>query len=289
MRPALALAPLLSLLVGCGDAPAPPPPPAPKAPALAKPTPPPPPPAPAPTGRALLVASEFGLSPLACYLDQTRAFATGDACLALAPAGAELWLVAAARAAKVTGFGATSCPDAAPQPTLKVEAEAEALRGDAVVPLALKDALTYTPPTRPEDVDRAAPKELRKRLALALTAAFPTLGAVKPRVEQRAELDLDGDGALEVLIAVTVPAARGEDDAVARAAALFIERAGALTLLRGGEGSRARYTVLGALDLDGDGHRELYLNTYDDEGFALTLERLGEGGLEALGRWSCGA
>lgn len=287
MRPHLApLALLVPLLVGCSaDAP-PPPPPAQPQPATT-PAPPPAPPPP-PAGRALLIASEFGLSPLACFFDQAQNFATGEPCLALAPVGTELWLMTGT-AAKVTGQGQATCADVRPpEPTLTLDAPREALRGDAVLPTKLKDALAYVAPAPPAEVDAAAPKELRTTLAAAIRAQFPALGAVKPQIDQRVLIDLDGDGVDEALVVTTVAGKSKEEDADLRLSALFlVPTGGAPELLRAREATRERYTVIGSLDLDGDGTREIYLNTYDDHTFSLSLERRGADGLQSLGRWSC--
>lgn len=284
--PAALFVSLASLLSACGES-APPPAPAPVA--APKPAPPPEPtPPPPPTGRALLVASEFGLSPIACFLDQTRQFAAGEACLPIATTGAEVWLMSG-QAAKITGRGASECAGAASEPTLTIDAARDLLRGEAVFPVELKQTMQYAPPSMPADVDRAAPKELREQVAAALSAAFPTLGAVKPRIDQRAALDLDGDGQPEALIAASVPGPTDDDDAPLRVSALLLATAGGPpTLLRGRADAHERYTVIGAIDLDGDGRRELYLNTYDPDGFSLSLERQAADGLHTEGRWSCG-
>lgn len=284
-RPLALLASLAALLPGCGSE-APPPPPAPKPAPIEAPPPAPPPP---PTGRVLLIASEFGLSPLACFLDHTRTFATGDACLDLAPVGAEVWLMTGS-AAKVVGRGAATCPGAtSPGATITIEAPREALRGDAVLPSALKDALAYVPPEPPAEVDRAAPKELRERIARAIKAAFPDLGEVKPVIAQRARLDLFGDGTPEELVVATVPGKTRDEEANLRLSALFlVPEGGAPALLRARPDTRKRYTVIGSIDLDGDGTREIYLNTYGDDAFSLSLERREGDGLQSLGRWSCG-
>jgi hypothetical protein len=277
----------LLLAAGCG---AETPPPA------AKPAPPPvktepaPEPAPpsAPTGRALLVATEYGLSPIACFLDQEKKFAAGETCLGLGPVGAEAWLLSGATA-KVTGRGEATCPGAdAPEPTLAIDAAREALRGDALLPASARELLTYVPPTLPPDVDKATTKELRERVTTALTAAYPALGKLaRVRVEQRALLDLDGDGAAEELVAASVPG-KDEDAALRVSALLHGPENGALAPLRGRTDTSEHYTVIGALDLDGDGKRELYLNTYDDDGFSLSVERRAPEGLVSEGRWSCG-
>lgn len=281
------LALLVSLLVGCGGEAPPPPPPA-SAPAPTPGPAPAPEPPPPPTGRALLVASEFGLSPLACFLDAGKQFASGADCLALAPTGTEVWLMSGG-AAKVVGRAVANCPNAAtPEPTLTIDAPPDALRGDAVVPASLKEALVYVTPAVPADVDRDTPKELRGRIAEAVRAAAPELKTIKVRVDQRVSVDLDGDGAGEDMVAVVVPGDPKDDEANFRFSGFFlVPPAGAPVLLRSRADTRERYALLGAIDLDGDGARELYLNTYGDDGFSLSLESRGKGGLETLGRWSC--
>lgn len=287
MRPPFAsLALLASLLAGCGAEAPPPPPPAPAPAPAPAPEPEPPPP---PTGRVLLVASEFGLSPLACFVATSKEFASGEACLPLVPAGAEVWLMSGT-AARVTGRGAANCPGAAtPDPTALVDTPPETLRGDAVAPVSLKDALVYLSPTMPADADRGAPKPLREQIAAAITAAVPELKAPKPRIDQHASVDLDGDGAGETIVAAVVPGSSKDEDANFRYSAIFVVPAGgAPQLLRGRADTRERYGLLGTIDLDGDGARELYLNTYGDDGFSLSLESRAPDGLKTLGRWSCG-
>lgn len=276
----------LLLAAGCGAETPPAPKPAPP-PVKAEPAPEPSPP-PAPTGRALLVATEYGLSPIACFLDQDKKFAAGEACLALGPVGAEAWLLSG-QTATITGRGAATCPGAdAPEPTLAIDAAREALRGDALLPASARELLAYVPPTLPPDVDRAASRELRERVTTALTAAYPALGKLaRVRVEQRALLDLDGDGEPEELVAASVPG-KDEDSALRVSALLHGPEDGALAPLRGRTDTGEHYTVIGALDLDGDGTRELYLNTYDDDGFSLSVERRAPEGLVSEGRWSCG-
>ncbi|MDC0723249.1 hypothetical protein [Nannocystis bainbridge] len=277
---------LVSLLVGCGGE-APPPPPAPvQAPAPAPaPEPEAPPP---PSGRVLLVASEFGLSPLACYLDASQQFAGGADCLVLAPEGTEVWLMSGAPA-KVVGRAVAACPGVGePEPTLVIDAPPEALRGDALVPASLKGALVYVTPTPPPEADRDAPAELRARIAETITAAAPGLKVSKLRIDQHARLDLDGDGSPEALVAAVVPDPKDAEANLRFSGLFLVPASGAPVLLRSRVDTRERYALLGALDLDGDGPRELYLNTYGDDGFSLSLESRGPSGLQSLGRWACG-
>lgn len=57
--------------------------------------------------------------------------------------------------------------------------------------------------------------------------------------------------------------------------------------LKGQSGAGVQYMLLGALDLDADGRPELWLNTYDDDGFAWSVEKLGSVDTTELGRRRC--
>lgn len=292
MAPRALLPALLSALASaCGGetAPTPEPAPAPTAPPPPAPATPEPLP-PTPPGRAFLVATESGLAPIACFFEQTRSFAAGAACLELGRAGVEVWLMSGA-VATITGRDALTCAGE-PQPTLTLDVPREDLRGEAVLPTSLREAVAYAPPTLPHEVDRAAPKSLRKRVQAAIAAAHPQLARAAVRVEQQAQLDLDGDAVSESLVVATVPARskKGEDAPPPAFSGVFLAPAGDAppTLLRGHTDASGRFTVLGAVDLDGEGTRELYLNTYDDEGFTLSIERVEGGALTTVGEWRCG-
>jgi hypothetical protein len=277
------------LLTACGEAP----PPTPKA-AVA----PTPSPAPAaapvtPHGRVFLAVTESGLIPIACHEAHVPKFSFGAPCLALTPTGSELKLESGVRT-RVTGTAPAACGGSAAHPSAVdmaalVDAPPEALRGHATAP-ADANFVEVVPPTTPAEALAAAP-ELPARLAAAALAAYPALGDTrKLQLRQLAEIDLDGDRTPETLASVTLPGA-DEDAPPAFAAVYLVPRAADAPprKLKGEPGAGLQYTVLGALDLDADGRPELWLNSYDDDGFAWSVEQLGSAMLTELGRWRCDA
>ena len=280
------LAPTLTALAltltACGEAPAP-------APAVAAPAPvvaPAPAPPVTPHGRVFLAASEAGLTPIACHLAHVPKYSSGADCLALAPVGSELRLESGERV-KVTGTGMGDCGGTA----LVVAASSpDALRGHAVGP-ADASFVEVVPPTTPAEAAASAPDGLLARVAEVALADHPALKDTKGlQLLQLAQIDLDGDRQPEGLAAVMVPAS--EEDAPPAFAGLYLVPSAADARprkLKGEPGSPLRYTVLGALDLDADGRPELWLNSYDDDGFAWSIEQVGTAALTELGRWRCEA
>lgn len=242
------------------------------------------PPAP-PRGRVFLAASEAGLAPVACHLAHVSTFSHGDGCLVLMKSGSNARLESG-QVTRVTGVGAAACGEGS---ALEVDAPVAALRGHAVAPVET-DFVEVIPPVTPAEADRAAPAPLRARLREALLAGHPELAPAKGlQVRQVAQVDLDVDGAPETLAVIAVPAA--DPDAPPRFAGLYLVPAGDAPprKLRGQPGAGVQYMLLGALDLDADGRPELWLNTYDDDGFAWSVEQVGSAGLTELGRRRCDA
>lgn len=273
---------LSSLVLACGEAPRP-------TPAAAKPVAAPvetPPAAPVtPHGRVFMIAGETGLAPIACHEAHVPKFSTGAACVALMPVGSAVKLEAGATA-KVTGTGTAECGGG---PAVVVEATPEALRGHATAP-ADASFVEALPPMTPQEAAAAAP-ELTASLAALVLSEHPGLGDTKAlQLRQLAEIDLDGDKKPERLASVTLPGA--DEDAGPAFAAIYLVPAQAEARprkLKGEPGAGVQYTILGALDLDADGRPELWLNSYDDEGFSWSIEQVGSAQLTELGRVRCGA
>ncbi|HEY0133129.1 MAG TPA: hypothetical protein VGB85_03590, partial [Nannocystis sp.] len=249
-------------------------------------------PAPAPPakphGRVFLAASESGLIPIACHEAHVPKFSTGEPCLALAPVGTELRLESGALA-KVTGTGPAACGGGQ---ALVVEAPAEALRGHATAP-SDPSFVETVPPSTPAEAAEAAPAGTLASIAAVVATDYPALGDTKGlQLQQWSEIDLDGDRKPEGLASVTLPATGGEDDAPPAFAGLYLVPAveGARPRkIKGEPGAGVQYTVLGVVDLDADGRPELWLNSYDDDGFAWSIEQPGSAQLTELGRWRCDA
>lgn len=273
---------LLALCTACGDAtpqlPA-------KKQAVAAPVETPPPAPVNPHGRVFMIAGETGLAPVACHEAHVPKFSSGAPCLALVPVGSQVKLEAGALA-KVTGEGKAECGGG---PAVVVEATPETLRGHATAP-ADADFVEVVPPMTPQEAAKAAP-ELTASLAALVLAEHPALADTKAlQLRQLAEIDLDGDKQPERLASVTLPGA--DDDAGPAFAAIYLipPDAGARPRrLKGEPGAGVQYTILGALDLDADGRPELWLNSYDDDGFSWSIEQVGSAMLTELGRVRCEA
>ncbi len=281
LRPRALLPALLVLACGEASTPAPAPVAAPT-PVAAAPAPPV-----KPHGRVFLAATESGLIPIACHEAHVPKFSTGEPCLALAPVGSELRLESGALA-KVTGTGPAACGGGQ---ALVVTAPAEALRGHATAP-SDPPFVETVPPSTPADALAAAPEGTLAGIAAAVATDHPTLkDAKRLQLHQWSEIDLDGDGKPEGLASVSLPAVSDEDDAPPAFAGIYLVPAteGARPRKIKGEPGGVQYTVLGAVDLDADGRPELWLNSYDDDGFAWSIEQVGSAQLTELGRWRCNA
>lgn len=237
-----------------------------------------------PHGRVFMIAGESGLAPVACHLAHVPKFSQGDECLALLKPGSNARLESG-QVTRITGAGKADCGEG--QAAL-VEAPAATLRGHAIAPVET-DFVEVIPPVTPAEADKAAPEPLRARLREALLREHPDMTAAKLEVRQVAQIDLDADGKPETLAIVAVPAA--DPEMPPSFSGIFLAPEGEVPVrkLKGEKNSGVQYMLLGALDLDADGRPELWLNTYDDDGFAWSVEKLGSVDLTELGRRRCEA
>ncbi len=236
-----------------------------------------------PHGRVFMSASEAGLAPIACHLAHVSKFSQGDECLVLLKTGSNARLESG-QVTRITGTGKADCGEGL---AALVDAPVEALRGHAIAPVDT-DFVEPIPPVTPAEADKAAPEPLRARLREALLREAPELApATALQVRQVANIDLDADGKPETLAVIALPAA--DPDAAPSYAGIFVVPEGELPVrkLKGQSGAGVQYMLLGALDLDADGRPELWLNTYDDDGFAWSVEKLGSVDMTELGRRRC--
>lgn len=237
-----------------------------------------------PAGRVFLIASESGLAPVACHLAHVSKFSQGDDCLVLMKTGSNARLESG-QVTRVTGTGTADCGGGS---ALTVDAPVDALRGHAIAPVE-KDFVELIPPVTPAEADKAATEPLRTRLREGLLREHADLAPAKNlQVRQIAQIDLDADGKPETLAVITLPAADADEPPSFSGLYLVPEGEVPVRKLKGQPGAGVQYMLLGALDLDADGLPELWLNTYDDEGFAWSVEKLGSVDLTELGRRRCG-
>ena len=276
----LLMLPMVLMAAACGEpapsvAPAPVKALPPMAPAVAPPA--------EPHGRVFLAASESGLTPVACHLAHVPKFSQGDECLVLMKTGSTARLESG-QVTRVTGTGKADCGEGS---ALVVDAPVDALRGHAIAPVET-DFVEVIPPVTPAEADKAASEPLRTRLRAALLGEHPDLAPAKGlQVRQVAQVDLDADGKPETLVVIALPAA--DADAPPSFSGLYLVPEGEVPVrkLKGQAGAGVQYMLLGALDLDADGRPELWLNTYDDDGFAWSVEKLGSVDMTELGRRRC--
>jgi len=231
----------------------------------------------APTAAVAVLRVHEGrtLVPLACALG--GALVARDACLPGLPVDAEVQLLGGGAAR----LGARQTSECAPS-------------GESVVGLAIRGAAgptgewAVTGQVQVKTWDLSIPPEVaadvRARLQAALRSAAPSVRGPL-RIDQALEVDLDADGVPERLYVVHV-AASDEDPAPRFSGILQDDGVRARVLTRD---DQHLFTVLGALDLDGDGRAELVLRAAYSEGDETAVVHLEDGSLVVIGAWGCGA
>lgn len=117
--------------------------------------------------------------------------------------------------------------------------------------------------------------------------SLPEQPSSPPELLQSLELDLDGDGLPDQLVVLH---ALSEDDFAFSASALYLRRGGpGRELVRIYEQSWQSFMLLGAVDLDGNGVLELFVQSWGIESHALSVLRLESGHLVSVGEYWCGA
>jgi hypothetical protein len=244
--------------------------------------------APEPAHLGVLFRVEAGglLVPLACMDPRTKALASGAACLEIVPG-----------LAKVRTSTGEILPIRGPQ-RVDCDPSGEHVQGLALAARPLQrggeDADFAWWPAQTLDVHRLAaattrPKDIEERvpaLEAAVRRAAPQLKG-KLHVEQDTTADIDGDGRLDRLWAVTLRRGESEDLAFG---GLFLATARdperVVTLI---QADAERFRVLGAADLDGDGKSELVLYRSYSEGDSTSVVRVHAGSIEEIGTWGCGS
>ena len=130
---------------------------------------------------------------------------------------------------------------------------------------------------------------MKTALAKAAKKSDPSLkikGAL--RIHQIIKLDLNGDGTEEELISAYSLGGSDMSDMVL--GGLFLRNSADPTTFELLESSELEmYEVLGAVDLDNDGNKELILRVFYYEGSAYSIGKLDGSKYIELGSWACGA
>ena len=231
--------------------------------------------------------------PMACYHQGKKKLLAGKSCLPLVPSDAEVFLASESGRAldKVTGKKNALC-ELADTPTSLTTASLDSgsSYAYAAYPKGLGRSVLVVPASAESNRATELSETTRSRLAEAAAAAEKKAAGGNLRATQRAEVDLDDDGEKEQFISVVVVSAENADRTVfsglfelprdPKAAPVLLERAKGEDIVR----------LRGALDLDGDGSRELWLGlTFDGGSADRVYDVAKDGTLRPLGSWTCGA
>jgi hypothetical protein len=231
--------------------------------------------------------AEGALIPLACFDKDKGEVRGGAACLSLVPAGADVRVSAGDQAFnKKTGDRATpTCLDATGN---KDALSAEGLTGGAEFtygawpPSALKIVTLVSP-----DSTSPAATQIDDDTKAKLAAAVPAKGELT--VQQVAEIDVDGNAKKDGIYSVFIPH-RSLPGQYAWSGVFLAPDGdlGGLVLLAKSASNKDVFEVLGTLDVDGQGSRELWIRMVYAEGAGEAVFQLDGKSAKALAKWSCG-
>ena len=242
-----------------------------------------------PETSSVLFSVDGALLPLACFDKDKGALAAGADCAKLPGEGVEVYMESSfgKKALDKTGSGTTNstCGDegAIPAPGLSGGADYDW----AVWPKSLgTDFVQIDPDTWS---DRGA--RLEDAETTALTEAIAKLqskkGEFQPR--QKATVDVDGDGKDELFVSAIL--ANPSDPDTYLFSGLFMAPGGDLAnlqLIDQVKRGTDEIKLFGAVDLDGDGKRELWTGLSFEGGAGERVVQLGDSP-KTLGKWTCGA
>lgn len=230
---------------------------------------------------------EGALIPLACFDKDKGELQGGAACLSLVPAGADVRVSAGDQAFnKKVGDRAT--PTCLSGSDNKDALSAENLTGGAEFtfgawpPSTLKIVTLVS-----EDSTSPAATQIDDDTKAKLAAAVPAKGPLT--AQQVAEVDVDGNDKKDGVYSVFVPHKTMPGQYAW--SGVFLAPDGnldGLVLLTKSASGKDVFEVLGTLDIDGKGGRELWIRMVYAEGAGEAVFQLDGKGAKPLGKWSCG-
>jgi hypothetical protein len=228
------------------------------------------------------------LIPLACFDKDKGTLAAGTGCLDLVPAGADV-RVSGGDQAFNKKVGERAEPTCLSGTGSKVGLSADSLTGGAEFthgtwpPSALKIVTLV-----PEDSTSPAATQLDDDTTAKLAKAVPHKG--KLTAQQVTEIDVDGNDKKDGIYSVFVP-----HPSIAEQygwSGVFLAPDGnldALVLLAKSASHKDVFEVLGTLNVDGAGNRELWIRMVYAEGAGEAVFTFDGKEAKPLGKWSCGA
>jgi hypothetical protein len=242
-----------------------------------------------PETSSVIFSVDGALVPLACFDKAKGAIGTGADCVALVAEGSEVYMESSfgKKAMEKTGAGTamSTCGDEGAIPTAALTAGAD--YDWAVWPKSVAPTFEQLSPDTWSD--RGA--RLEEIEGKAIQGAIANAGVSKGEFlsKQKALLDVDGDGKQELFVSAVMVNPSDPDKYLF--SGLFMVPGGDLAnvqLIDRVQKGTDVVKLFGAVDLDGDGKRELWTGLSFDGGAGERIVQLGAEP-KPLGKWTCGA
>jgi hypothetical protein len=234
---------------------------------------------------------EGAVQPLACFDKDKKKLDSGKTCLDMVPKGAEVRLKSADIGANKPVGEPTEAQCTAgggKKTALAVEGITE---GGNWLFAAWPPSTQKIVSTVPEDTTSPAKTRLSDEEKAKLAAAIKKAGGPDGTVSanQVAEIDQDKDGKPDKFYGVLIEGDPGAESY--RWSGAFLAPAGELDKAMLVETSRTKkdvFEVRAVLDIDGDGHNELWLRLRNEEGGGDRIVDIAAGKATPVGDWTCG-
>lgn len=242
-----------------------------------------------PETSTVVFSVDGALTPLACFDKDKGALASGSDCVGLVAEGSEVYMASSfgKKALEKTGAGTTTsiCVDEGAIPVANLAAGAD--YDWAVWPKSLAPEFTQIDPDTWSDRGARLEEVEAKAVQEAIAKVRKAEGNFQPK--QKASLDIDGDGKDELFVSAVLINPRDPDTYLF--SGLFMAPGGDLANMQLIDRSKKGADVIklfGAVDLDGDGKRELWTGISFDGGAGERMVQL-QDTPKTLGKWTCGA
>jgi hypothetical protein len=242
-----------------------------------------------PETSSVVFSVDGALVPLACFDKAKGAIGTGADCVALVAEGSEVYMESSfgkkAMDKTTAGTATSTCGDEGAIPTAALSGGAD--YDWAVWPKSVAPTFEQLSPDTWSD--RGA--QLEEAEATAVQAAIAKQGVKKGEFlsKQKASLDVDADGKKELFVSAVMVNPSDPDRYLF--SGLFMAPGGDLAnlqLIDRVQKGTDMVKLFGAVDLDGDGKRELWTGIAFEGGAGERIVQLGAEP-KPLGKWSCGA
>jgi hypothetical protein len=242
-----------------------------------------------PETSSVVFSVDGGLLPLACFDKDKKTLVTGADCVALVAEGSEVYMESSfgKKALEKTGAGTTmsTCGDEGAIPTAALSAGAE--YDWAVWPKSVAPTFEQLSPDTWSDRGARLEEPEATAIQAAIAKHRDSKGEFLPK--QKATIDVDGDGKKELFVSAVLISPSDPDTYLF--SGLFMAPGGDLgniVLIDRAKKGTDVIKLFGAVDLDGDGKRELWTGIAFEGGAGERIVQLGAEP-KPLGKWTCGA